>query len=292
MKVFKPTLKRLSQSLIPVFKPLTLYFGIYYFALFFILEFIKISLAGGGSLIFIIIGITISILAGLCPPFLVPYYAFRHERPSAAFCSFKAFVWKAIWPLFLNSVLAGLVVILYAVPIISLLIGHLIFKWPIPVPLQLVLYPLFTLMPVYKGIKYLFVNCVVFFDEAYKNRELSALKASHRVTEGCFWPFMGSLFVLLLLLLVLYTTSGLLPLFLAFDFETPESTGAFFEKFSDSLTGKPPETGDGTGGGNTSSLFGSMLNCITGFYSSSLYMLFLSQFYFEVKKQKEEPISY
>lgn len=129
--------------------------------------------------------------------------------------------------------------------------------WPvvvsqIKVALILLFFFLLLIIPaLYKYIRYTFVIHTVFFDDLYKQGRLSVLKSADRTSRGYFW----------LIVLVLFC--------------------GFIFKYLPSLFKFMPFP----------SVINNSLSFVFKFYFSCLALLFQSQFYFELKKQREEKIS-
>lgn len=132
--------------------------------------------------------------------------------------------------------------------------------WPVVVSqikvfLVLVLFFFLLIIPaIYKAIRYTFIIHTVFFDDLYKQGKLSALKSADRTSRGYFW-----LIVLALIFGKIFAFSPVIFKYILFP---------FFPAFMKS---------------------GLLL--VLKFYFFCLVLLFQSQFYFELKKQRGEKIS-
>ena len=164
--------------------------------------------------------------------FIVPYYTYKHSK-DADIRPFWIFIRETFWPVIWNFYIKTTLVILF--------------------------FTLLLIIPgLYKAARLSFVNETIFFDNLYKQGQVSSLKGSDKISRGYFWP----------VLLVCILTFGVLVGFL--DYLVP-----FLMK--DYLS--------------FSVLANQVLIFILSFYATCFVSLFYTQFYFELKKQRGEEIS-
>ncbi len=232
MGILKASLKQTVKSSPYVLKEINKYFGFYFigFSLFVLFSLGLFSSSGSGdsSTVLFAASVILNILSKVFIVFMIPYYAYKSNNRDKDIRPFWTFIRDTVWPVVFNQIKAVLVILLFF---------------------------LFLIIPgVYKAIRYTFLIHTVFFDDLYKQNQLSALKAADKTTRGYFW--------LIILALICGAVFAVLP----------EPINFVFPSFL------PP-------------FIKSSFSLVVKFYFSCLVLLFHSQFYFALKKHRGESIS-
>ena len=229
MNILISSFKQSLKSAPFVWKNIHFYFGFYFIAfvvgLFLSLSyFLPPELDSSADIIYHT-GMGVPLLTDFFLCFMVPYYTYKHSNKSDI-RPFWTFIGDTFWPIIWNYIKVFFIILFFLI--------------------------LLIIPGIYKLIRYSFVSETIFFDNLYKQGQISALRGSDKLTRGYFWP----IFVVFIVLLggvnvILY-------------FLTKE-----YMSFS---------------------LF-QILYCIFLFYYSYFTFLFRTHLYFELKKQKGESIS-
>lgn len=233
MNILVSSFRQSLKSLPFVFKTVHLYFGVYYIAFSALFLFsLSYFFPSEADVFLSYIGQTLGFLAGGALVFIVPYYTYKKNLKGSDIRSFWTFIRETFWPVIWNLYIkATLVIILFAF--------------------------LLIIPGLYKAVRLSFVNETIFFDNLYKQRQISALKGSDKTSQGYFWPVC----------LAIIVTTGL---------------GLFVEYLAPFLIKQYLPV----------PLFvNQILILVLSFYFTFFAGLFYAQFYFELKKQRGEDIS-
>ena len=236
MAVLISSFKQSLKSAPYVLKSTHLYFGFYYIvfvififsAPYYIFAFEQDS----SSFLLTSLSTVCSTIAKLSLIFIVPYYTYKHFK-SPEIKPFWNFVRKTFWPVIWNYYIKATLIIVF--------------------------FSILLLIPgIYKSVRLSFVSETIFFDDLYKQNQISALKGSDQTSQGYFWPVC---------LVFIITTTILLGIH-------PLTLFLLKKYFSFPL------------------FINEILAFILLFYAVFFVILFYTHFYFELKQRKGESISF
>ena len=236
MAVLTSSFKQSLKSAPYVFKNTHLYFGFYYITfvifVFSIPPYIFASEQDFSSVLLTGSRTIFNIITNLSLIFIIPYYTYKYSK-SLDIKPFWNFVRKTFWPVIWNYYIKATLIILF-------------------------FFVLLIIPGIYKGARLSFVSETIFFDDLYKQNQISALKGSDRTSRGYFWPVcLISLLTITSLLTIHPLTLFLLKKYLSFPLFINEILAFLFL-----------------------------------FYTVFFSFLFYTQFYFELKQQRGESISF
>lgn len=159
MKIIIAGFNQTFKSLFFVFTKITIYFGLYFIGLFLIALFFFSNTIS--SLPISQIVMIPNFLCNIFIFFVVPYYAYKYNNKGANIKPFWTFLGKTVLPVIINYIKLIFVVLLF--------------------------FLLLIIPGIYKGIRLTFFAQTVFFDDIYKQNQMSALKAANHTTQGYFW---------------------------------------------------------------------------------------------------------
>ena len=232
MSILFSSLKKALKSAPVVLKDTHFYFA-FYFIPFVICSFLILSYTLDSELdasyFFSPVG-AITFITQLSLTFIIPYYTYKHTK-SSNIRPFWTFIRQTFWPVIWNYYIKYSLIVLFF--LILLIIPG-----------------------IYKGSRLSFTPETIFFDNLYKQGQISALKGSHKTTLGYFWT------VCFVFLLFNFFTLGTQPIALYLLMNTSFPL-----------------------------VINQIIAFIVNFYIISFMVLFYIHFYFELKQKRGEDIS-
>ena len=195
MEALVSSLKQSLKSAPYVLKNTHLYFGFYYIVfvifIFSVPFYVFPSEQDFSSGLLTGSGTVFSIITRLSLMFVIPYYTYKHSK-SPEIKPFWGFVRKTFWPVIWNYYIKATLIILF--------------------------FSILLIIPgIYKGARLSFISETIFFDDLYKQNQISALKGSDKTSRGYFWPVCFVFILTMTILLAIHPlTLFLLEKYLSF----------------------------------------------------------------------------